>query len=558
MKCKNLRLMALTTMSWFAAAAAAIAQQPAFSEISPKLDQYFVNSVNEDFWISSVASADVDGDADLDMVALGYFVVYAQSVQPRLVLLRNNGTAPDGRLQLVPQAIPIGALSTAGTDMRFADVDADGDPDLLVASTTESVLFRNIGGTLLPTTTQLPRYAEASGDSLTYDLRSITFADSDNDGDQDLLMPSAIDTNNGDVLATLLMRNDGPNGAGDLVFSQTNTGFAPTYNAQTQWADDDGDGDLDVLITHIDILGKDSFVRIYRNNGAAGFAGTDVLPLRVQSGMTDWADADADGDLDILVAGGIEEPGEEFSTVLRVYRKQANGYVANELAFPSSNWFTLTAATWADYDSDGDIDILVTGNVFGAGKLTGRSEIYANNGSGNFTALDVQLPAPDTALNGGGAFAWMDIDADGDLDYFVSGAYFLPDADGLVESRAQVFRNITPATNAAPAAPTGITALTSAGQATLSWLAPLDDHTSVSALTYDIQIARADSAVTETARLPQSGTINQRTSWHFNNLLPGAYQWSVQAVDAAYAGSSKARGVFQVGEADTLLSNGFE
>ena len=274
--------------------------------------------------------------------------------------------------------------------------------------------------------------------------------------------------------------------------------------------------------------------------------------------MTDWADADGDGDLDILVAGNIEEPDTGFSTVLRVYRNQGGSYTAVELALPSPEWLDLYAATWADYDSDGDVDLLITGVVLGGGELTGRSEIYANDGGGNFTALGVQLPAPDTALNGAGAFTWLDLDSDGDLDYLVSGAYYIPGGNGLVESRAQVFRNITPANNAAPAVPASALATINGANATLSWIAPADDHTNSTSLTYDVQIAFSGPVSISPIRLPQPGTISRTTQWPLKNLAPGTYTWSVQAIDAAYAGGSKASGTFQIQGSDSLFGSGFE
>jgi FG-GAP-like repeat len=549
------------TQSWLALSAVIslqVAAQPVFTEITPASNPYFENAVTEDFWLSSLASADVDGDADLDLVALGYYVIYNQSSQTRLVMLRNDGADVDGRMQFTPQPIPFGDLSPVGTDLSFADVDGDGDPDLVVGSQTSMALFRNDAGSLVRSNTQLPNYLEASDGLLAYDLRSLSWADTDNDGDLDLLVPSAASSNA--RIPTALLRNDGANGSGGFLFTDSNAGIASTVNAQSNWADDDADGDLDLLLTNIDFNDKTGFVRRYQNNGAGGFLGVDVLPLRIDQGITDWADMDSDGDLDILVAGTIEE-ATGFSTVLRIYRKQGTGYVPIELALPSPQWLTLNAASWADYDSDGDVDILVTGNVFGVGKLTGRAEIYANDGSGNFASLNVQLPAPDTALStengGGGAFTWLDIDADGDLDYLVGGAFFLPDADGLVESRAKVFRNVTPASNTAPTAPTGIAAQVQAQQVTLSWIAPNDDHTAAAALSYDLSISLNGQPTTTAARLPQPGNINQATRWQFNNLAPGNYQWSVQAVDAAYAGGSTARGNFVI-TGSGFFANGFE
>lgn len=85
--------------------------------------------------------------------------------------------------------------------------------------------------------------------------------------------------------------------------------------------------------------------------------------------------------------------------------------------------------TWADYDSDGDIDLLVRGEWLGQGEIFGRSEVYVNNG-GAFTLGSEPLPAP-LMGNAGGAFTWFDVDSDGDLDYFVAGGYEVPGGNGL-------------------------------------------------------------------------------------------------------------------------------
>ena len=214
----------------------ASAQQPVFAEVTPELGEYFVNPESEDFWLSSLASADVDSDGDLDLVTLGRYVVYNQSAELRLVFLRNEGIGANGRWQLTPHPIPLGNLGASRTDMSFGDVDADGDPDLVVASAGVMALYRNDAGVLTPTTTELPYYTEQSDGTLAYDLRSITWADSDNDGDLDLLVPSTYDLANSVFLPTQLLRNGGSNGSGGFLFSDALAGLDITTNAQTNWA----------------------------------------------------------------------------------------------------------------------------------------------------------------------------------------------------------------------------------------------------------------------------------------------------------------------------------
>ena len=160
----------------------------------------------------------------------------------------------------------------------------------------------------------------------------------------------------------------------------------------------------------------------------------------------------------------------------------------------------------------------------------------------------------------GGTFSWLDIDGEGDLDYFIAGQYFVPGGNGLVEAQMHVYRNDSPGQNNAPSNPPGLNAVTqNDGSVILSWIAPSDDHTPTPAITYDIKIVRkgthtptepGDSFEINQAtltRLPEPGNISAVTEWALFGLEDGLYDWSVRAVDAAYVGSSISTGTFQIG-----------
>ncbi len=504
------------------------------------------SSPETDFWIASAAPADIDGDGDLDLLVAGYFVVYFQSVEHRLTLYRNDGPASATTWNLTPVPLDTSGLYFNAADLAWGDYDNDGDPDVAVGGyTTPIALFRNDAGVLVRTSTVLPEYLEDSGFS-TLDLHSITWVDNDNDGDLDLLIPSVPDQFN--YQPTQLWRNDGP-GTGDAwTFTDTGTALPAAANAVSAWSDLEGDGDLDLLLANVSPYG-DNFMNVYRNDaGTMQLASSGLAFIRY--GMADWGDVDDDGDLDIVYAGNIDLPNGTGETIVRILFGDAQGGytpfdVVHEFESPTEPWLDFTAVTWADYDSDGDKDLLVSGEWLGNGEIFGRSLVYANS-AGAFAPASEPLPAP-IAGNAGGAFTWFDIDSDGDLDYFVAGAYYVPGGNGLVEARAQLFRNDAAAPNTAPSAPGNLNA-TSGGSASvqLTWNAPSDDATPVGSLTYDLEITLPGGGSASARVLPEPGNVDTNTSWTVRDLAPGPYSWSVRALDSAFNGSARAVGTFTV------------
>ena len=530
-----------------------------FTEVTP-LDPLFVTPQDEDFWVSTTAAADYDGDGDLDIAVLGYYVVYNTSVEERLVLLRNDGPAGPEEWEFAYVDVPLGTLTSGASDLAWGDADGDGDQDLAVGSDGQTVIYRNDAGTLVASDTVLPPYLE-DNDQADFDLRSITWADYDNDGDVDLLLPSVWDDATL-TYRTSLMRNDGADGTGGFSFTEV-TPFAPTAHAQSAWADDDGDQDLDLLLVHLAPLTEDGFIRRYRNDGAGVFAGEDVLgSLTIEHGEAQWGDYDDDGDLDILVAGHIRELDGSFNTVLRIYRNDAGTYAPFEvIACPAcEGWWDLTAATWADYDSDGDVDILLAGTYNSGSQIEGRAKVYDNEG-GTFVDSGNELPAPRGAGSRGGTFGWLDLDGDGDLDYFIAGEYFVPGGNGLVEAQMHVYRNDVDGQNAAPAAPTGpISQVDGNGTVMLWWNPASDDLTPSHALTYDLRLYRDGAPASAPDRLPEPGGVSAVSQWTLTGLTAGNYTWTLQAVDSAYNSSLAAEATFIVGGPDPnlIFTDGFE
>jgi hypothetical protein len=198
------------------------------------------------------------------------------------------------------------------------------------------------------------------------------------------------------------------------------------------------------------------------------------------------------------------------------------------------------AVAWGDYDSDGDLDLLLSGRVDTG---DGVSEVYTNESGGVFAKDEaISWALTDVASS---AAAWGDYDTDGDLDLVLTGY------DGVGGSSV-VYENtggFTP--NAPPAAPTSLTASSLTGTtATLAWDAPTDDTTPASGLNYTLRIGSTPGGqdvlapmslvggTTDGQRLLAAHAPVQQTTWQVEGLAPvTTYYWSVQAVDHAFAGS---------------------
>jgi hypothetical protein len=446
--------------------------------------------------------------------------------------------------------------------MAWGDADGDGDLDLAIGSDDVTVIYRNDAGLLNLTDTALPGYWEANSQA-EFDLKSITWVDFDNDADQDLFIPSVFDMNTF-TFRTSLMRNDGSNGTGGFNFVEVDSVFAPTKHASSTWADFDNDNDLDLLLVNMVPNSDEGFIKRYRNDGNGSFFSENILDsLTVEHGEAQWGDYDNDGDLDIMVAGNLTDGNGNYTLALRIYNNDNDNYTPIEVisCVPCEGWFDLSASTWADYDTDGDMDILLAGNYNSGTNIEGRARIYTNDGGIFLADTANTLPAPRAAGDRGGTFSWLDIDGEGDLDYFIAGQYFVPGGNGLVEAQMHVYRNDSPGQNNAPSNPSGLNAVTqNDGSVILSWIAPSDDHTPTPAITYDIVIVRKGThtptrpgeifnsiPASPLTRLPEPGNISAVTEWSLFGLEDGLYDWSVRAVDAAYVGSTFSIGTFQIG-----------
>ncbi|MEL7376099.1 MAG: VCBS repeat-containing protein, partial [Bacteroidota bacterium] len=123
---------------------------------------------------------------------------------------------------------------------------------------------------------------------------SVAFADVDGDEDQDVLVIGV--EADGDRVSKLYLNN------GQGVFNEgENTPFAAVDFGDIAFADVDGDGDQDVLITGAVSFGN-PISKLYLNDGTGDFSEVTSTPFEaVESSSVAFSDVDSDGDQDVLI-----------------------------------------------------------------------------------------------------------------------------------------------------------------------------------------------------------------------------------------------------------------
>jgi hypothetical protein len=394
---------------------------------------YIVESVG-----GGVALFDADSDGALDVYLTNGSRLegFAPGAEPRDALFLGRG---DGTFRAAGPEAGVGDSEWTG-GVRAADVDGDGDADLLLTGFGRDALLVNAAG----------RFADVAAEVGVADPRWTTgaaFFDYDLDGDLDLYVVRHLAFDRAWIDANARTRTYlgvgvyfGPQGlpgepdalyrndAGLFRDVSVASGVAvvarPGYQAVA--FDQDADGLVDVYVADDSTpnllwrnRGDGTFVDVADRLGIArSHEGLDQAGMGIAVG-----DSNGDGRFDVFVTNF----SEDYSTL---YEADGNGFFRDRTRRQGLANPTIASLGWGtamvDLDLDGDLDLFVAnGHVFPqmdrfelGTRYRQRNQAFENLGDGRFR----EVPARDGLLleeaSRGAAFG--DVDGDGDVDVVVS------------------------------------------------------------------------------------------------------------------------------------------
>ncbi len=324
---------------------------------------------------TSVYTSDVDGDGDLDI--LGTFrEPTAWPFLQDVVWCENLGGGSFGPMQT------ISSNASKANSVFSADLDGDGDEDILSASANDNKLawYENLGGGTIGPQQTIATVLTAV---------CVYATDMDGDGDVDILLANG---NSWSSISWFENLGAGSFSTQQIIF----IGPINAYRFDYVYAEDiDGDGDKDILSAST----ADGTIGWYENFGGGSF-GTR-RPLTASAALAYYvqtSDLDGDGDLDVLSAS-------IFDNEIAWYENLGQGVFGyqRELDDSLNNPSTVIGV---DIDGDGDNDVLC-----GSGS-DDKVGWYENLGGGNFGEQNIISDSAD----GVNSVHYSDLDLDGDMD----------------------------------------------------------------------------------------------------------------------------------------------
>jgi hypothetical protein len=371
--------------------------------------------------------ADFDKDGNLDIVIVGQNSAYNSTSGGIVGIYKGDGTG--GFTDMSSTWLPSATTVACGT-LSVCDYDNDGYPDICYAGITGTTLYVALYHNDIASANKFSdstSYAFASTTAPTGIYSgSIDWADIDNDGDKDLLIVGRAYTvavtypgsSAKRTSTTELYKNNG-NG----TFTVATLAATSVCFGQAQFADFDSDGDPDIYFS-----GGGNVGGYFINDGTGGF-GTAVSNVSTGDGLSTTRAsnsvlADFTGDSKVDILESYINSNNSYTLNLRLATNTISSStwtftptypsfvygIGGTGAGDTSNMASLAAA---DYDSDGDLDFVIQGYNTSGIKTT---SLALNNGSGTFTDAGLSL----TGLHFGDDI-WGDVNNDGKPDLLTFG-----------------------------------------------------------------------------------------------------------------------------------------
>lgn len=447
--------------------------------------------------------ADIDQDGDPDL--LYSYQAQGSSQAWTQILLNTNGNfayAPD-------------TLTQTFGFVRWGDYDNDGDLDFAQLGPQPGIYQNNGNLSFSLHSSQIPAYQG-----------ELDWGDYDNDGDLDLLVGGAATSNWYDTAYIRLFRND----AG--TFTEL-SGFMPIADPlfdikDVQWIDYNHDGDLDIVFSNGGYSGLPSRegVMIMDNDGGS----FSDLGITLKGNRAAWGDMDQDGDPDVSCGRSLHSPSNSI-----LFSQSSPAAFQDSIIVAPGGLAHTGLSKLGDWDNDGDLDWIIGGGL-DSNPVPGK--LLLNNGSS--FAVDSILASFRSPASGG----FADVEGDGDLDFLISGV------DGFTGSltfATLLYLNDSAGVNTPPSVPSGLMA-TVAGvgcataSATFQWTPATDNETASAGLTYHLRVGSTPGGheIFSGAKhwQPGPGNVQGNTSWTIENIdLSQDFYWSVEAIDNSYVGS---------------------